>query len=103
MGGFRGSSRVWVGGGASWVLLLIVEADQEAKKGLDSETKLNTELGKKEIYSIIKRHKMEESVMRALERIFVQISPNIDIIRLSQVGWYVGGLLSVQTWSRRSY
>ena len=26
MGGFRGSSRVWVGGGASWVLLLIVEA-----------------------------------------------------------------------------
>ena len=34
--------------------------NQEAKEGLDSETKLNTGLGKKEIYSIIKRHKMEE-------------------------------------------
>ena len=36
------------------------KADQEAKEGLDSETKLNTGLRKKEIYSIIKRHKMEE-------------------------------------------
>ena len=35
-------------------------ADQEAKEGIDSETKLNTGLGKKEIYSIIKRQKMEE-------------------------------------------
>ena len=36
------------------------KADQEAKEGLDSKTKLNTGLGKKEIYSIIKRHNMEE-------------------------------------------
>ena len=35
-------------------------ADQEAKEGIDSEKKLNTGLGKKEIYSIIKRQKMEE-------------------------------------------
>ena len=35
------------------------KADKEAKEGLDSETKLNTGLGKKEIYSIIQKHKME--------------------------------------------
>ena len=36
------------------------KADKEAKEGLNSQNKLNTGLGKKEIYSIIKKHKMTE-------------------------------------------
>ena len=36
------------------------KADQEAKEGLDSETKLNKGLRKKEIYSIIKKHEIKE-------------------------------------------